>query len=92
MPFLNPGFKKGGAHGVRGLALKICLVNLGDFLNNLEQIEVGVRPAPSSGSAPGCLSIPYYFEGFDCELERFVVSWKATRIVPLAACLGSSRF
>ena len=47
-PEADPGFKKEGAQGVRGLAL-----NLGGFLKNLAQKGVGVRPQrpPRAGSA-----------------------------------------
>ena len=40
--------KKEGAQGVRGLAPKAFLANSGDFLNNLAQKGVGVRPPPPS--------------------------------------------
>ena len=35
----DPGYDKGGAQGIRGL-------NFGDFLKNLAQKGVGVRPPP----------------------------------------------
>ena len=41
----DPGFEKGRAQGGRGLAPKIFLANLGDFLKNLAQKGVGVRPS-----------------------------------------------
>ena len=45
--------KKEGAQGVRGLAPKIFLANLGDFSKNLAQKGMGVRPLrPPSRSAP----------------------------------------
>ena len=40
----NQDLKKEGVHGIRGLAPKIFLANLGDFLKNLAQKGVGVRP------------------------------------------------
>ena len=44
--------KKEGAQGVQGLAPEIFLANLRDFLKNLAQKGVGVRPP--SGSVPTC--------------------------------------
>ena len=45
-------FKKEGAQWLLGLAPKTFLANLGDFLKNLGQKGVGVRPLRSpSGSA-----------------------------------------
>ena len=42
----DPGFEKGGGAGVQGLAPKIVLANLMDFLKNLAQKGVGMRPPP----------------------------------------------
>ena len=42
----DPRFEKGGAQWVRRRALKTFLNKLGDFLKNLGQKRVGVRPPP----------------------------------------------
>ena len=49
--------KKEGAQGVRGLATKIFLANLGDFSKYLAQKELGVRPPSGSAPAPGHSSL-----------------------------------
>ena len=40
----DPGFEKGGGAGESGACPKIYLANLGNFLKNLTQKGVGVRP------------------------------------------------
>ena len=67
-----PGFEKKGAQGARGLAPKIFLANLGDFLKNLAQKGVGVRRLRSpSGSAP-CT--------YNCIFSHHVVNIVKTRV------------
>ena len=50
----DPGFEKGGGAGVSEASFRHIWANLENFLKNLAQKRVGVRPLPPhSGFAPG---------------------------------------
>ena len=60
----DPGFKKGGGAVASRARSQDYLASLGDFLKNLGQKGVGVRPLRlPSGSAPECnTSFSSYFD------------------------------
>ena len=65
--------KKEGAQWLRGLAPKTFLANLEDFLKNLGQKGVGLRPlGPPSGSVP-----------VSCILGNFLCILSASHLHPL---------
>ena len=72
----DPGFENGGGAGVRGLAPKIFLANLGDFLKNLSLKGVGVRPPLDPGL---CVTKGINLD-CECRSERSVLFKKTGKI------------